>query len=122
MIFRNKKHSKFPNVTLLSLVYCLEYAVITGPTHFHFINRDSYRSRVDGAIGEKTVIFDLRKLVYIDCSAIMTLQELHHQYNKEKTRFYILTESNLLKEKLNAYEDKKVTVHTQLSSIIENAL
>ena len=96
--------------------------MITGPTHFHFINRDSYRSRVDGAIGEKTVIFDLRKLVYIDCSAIMTLQELHHQYNKEKTRFYILTESNLLKEKLNAYEDKKVTVHTQLSSIIENAL
>lgn len=48
--------------------------MITGPTHLHFINRDSFRNRVDQAIVLKTVVLDLRKLVYIDCSAIMTLQ------------------------------------------------
>ena len=54
--------------------HLLEFAIITGPTHMHFINRDTYRNRVDQVIGLKTVILDLRKLVYIDCSAIMTLQ------------------------------------------------
>lgn len=56
------------------MFFNVEYAVLTGPTHFHFINRDSYRNRVDTSIKTKSVILDLRRLVYIDCSAIMTLQ------------------------------------------------
>lgn len=75
-----------PIVTFFIVFFNIEYAVITGPTHFHFINRDSYRNRVDTAMKTKSVIIDLRRLVYIDCSAIMTLQVgmvnlLHHFRN-----------------------------------------
>lgn len=63
-----------PTVTFIIVFFNVEYAVITGPTHFHFINRDSYRNRVDTSMKTKSVILDLRRLVYIDCSAIMTLQ------------------------------------------------
>lgn len=75
-----------PDSNILYCIFNIEYAVITGPTHFHFINRDSYRNRVDTAMKTKSVILDLRRLVYIDCSAIMTLQVgmvnlLHHFRN-----------------------------------------
>lgn len=50
--------------------------VVTVPRCLHFVNRDTTRKRVDATLlsSEKSVILDMRALVYVDVSAIMTLQ------------------------------------------------
>lgn len=47
------------------------------PKTLHFLNRDTYRVRVEKALTMNPtarVLLDMRQLVYIDVSAIMTLQ------------------------------------------------
>ena len=51
---------------------------MTIPKSLHFLNRDTYRNRVENSMGTaastQRMILDMRSLVYIDVSAIMTLQ------------------------------------------------
>ena len=51
---------------------------MTVPKTLHFLNRDTYRNRVENVMGTvaptQRMILDMRSLVYIDASAIMTLQ------------------------------------------------
>lgn len=47
------------------------------PKALHFLNRDTYRGRVEKALATNAtarVLLDMRQLFYIDVSAIMTLQ------------------------------------------------
>ena len=55
----------------------VEFTVVTMPKSLHFLNRDTYRGRVEKALAASStsrVLLDLRQLTYIDVSAIMTLQ------------------------------------------------
>ena len=55
----------------------VEFTVVTMPKSLHFLNRDTYRGRVEKVLAASStsrVLLDLRLLAYIDVSAIMTLQ------------------------------------------------
>ena len=62
---------------LTIITHTIGWAVITIPKTFHFLNRDTYRIRVENGMKKmstKKMVLDLRTLAYIDVSAIMTLQ------------------------------------------------
>lgn len=57
--------------------HIIGWVVITIPKTFHFLNRDTYRIRVENGMKKtstKKMVLDMRTLAYIDVSAIMTLQ------------------------------------------------
>lgn len=95
--------------------------LLTAPRFFHFINRDSLRQKIEAAVEKKLVVVDLRQLCYVDCSALMTLQEIHKQWNKEKTRVFFLTSSDLLESKLKAYGDTSVQVCKSIDAVQQAA-
>ena len=67
----------------------------------------------------KVIIFDLRRVTYIDCSSIIMLQELNKQYNKEKESLFLLGSNDYVQTKLVAYGDKAIHVYTALNEIME---
>ena len=69
------KALSIPSSTL-DEVFNLDYSIVTVPRCLHFVNRDTYRNRVDAILesSQQNVILDMRSLAYVDVSAIMTLQ------------------------------------------------
>ena len=94
------------------------WVVVPCAWRLHFINRDSYRKQIDAALKEKTVIFDLRRVTYIDCSAIMMLQELDKQHNADHEQLFYLASTDMIQSKLIAYGDTKLHVYTSLNELL----
>ena len=95
------------------------WVVVPCSWSLHFINRDSYRSKIDSVPKGKVIIFDLRRVTYIDCSSIIMLQELNKQYNKEKESLFLLGSNDYVQTKLVAYGDKAIHIYTSLNEIME---
>lgn len=93
------------------------WVVIPCSWRLHFINRDSYRKQIDAVPAEKTIIFDLRRVTYIDCSSLIMLQELAKQHNTDHEQLFYLASTSLIQTKLIAYGDKKVHIYTSLNEI-----
>ena len=95
------------------------WVVVPCSWSLHFINRDSYRSKIDSIPKGKSIVFDLRRVTYIDCSSIIMLQELSKQYNKEKETLFLLGSNDYVQTKLVAYGDKAIHLYTSLNAIME---
>ena len=85
--------------------------MVTCPFALHFLNRDTYRNRVEAVISQKKVVLDLRRVCYIDVSALLTLEELTKQWNKKEEKLILLATSDYVESKLRAYGEEGITVY-----------
>ena len=109
VFYARKQAKKMEEVKSLSLPE--GYCVVTCPFALHFLNRDTYRNRVEAVISQKKVVLDLRRVCYIDVSALLTLEELAKQWNKKEEKLILLATSDYVESKLRAYGEEGITVY-----------
>lgn len=91
--------------------------VVTCPAYLHFLNRDTYRNRIEASLPAKKMVLDLRRVRYIDVSALITLQELQKQWNKKEERIFFMAENDYVESKLKAYGSSDIKIRK--SSVLD---
>lgn len=93
--------------------------VVTSPVYLHFLNRDTYRNRLESLLPSKRMVLDLRRVRYIDVSALITLKELHKQWNNKEERVFFVATTDYVESKLKAYGagDVKIRKASELNVV-----
>ena len=91
--------------------------IVTCPASLHVLNRDTYRNRVEASLPKKKMVMDLRRVRYIDVSALITLAELQKQWNKKAERIFFVADTDYVESKLKAYGASDVKIRK--SSVLD---